>query len=382
LTRNRPDTLQRCVATALSSLGEMDVLTILDDSAPELRSINAQLLATTPSSTRPRRIHLPTSNCRDTLTRLASRPSFVWLDKTAPRDIAPHRNTSLLLSEALPAQTTILIDDDIHGFDLATTHQRTKALDDGGLGFIAGAEIAGTSELDVITRLGDAIDKATAVADVKISSHRELFQAHRETPLPFGSPRRYVSAGYLAFWFPDAPLFAFPPGYNEDWLWCLIHGTASQVQIASLGEVVIHDPPALRQLNRADLLFELTGDVVFDSFEEQISPAHIDPATVITRLSDHPPQADSMPSARALEIVNKARFSRLNGLLPILQEYGLRELATLLETGELEMDGTRLMNNWGSDAIMKQRSLAATLRDRDALAAMTSLCNEGTINGK
>jgi hypothetical protein len=379
LTRDRPATLQRCIATALSSLGDMDILTILDDSTPELCSANHHLLATAPSSAR--RVHLPTSNCRDSLSRIASQPSPVWLDKVAPRDIAPHRNISLLLSEAIPAQTTILIDDDIHRFDLATTHRRTKALSDGCPGFIAGADIDGISELDVITRLGDAIDRATAAADGDISSHRELFRARKGSPPILGRPRKYVSAGYLAFRLPDSALFAFPPGYNEDWLWCLMHSTVSQVQVVSSGEVVIHDPPGLRQLTRADLLFELMGDVVLDSIEERSFPAQIDPETVLTCLSTYPPPADSMPSPRAFELLNKAKLAKLNGLFPILQEYGLRELATLLETRELEMDGTRLMHSWGSDAIIKQRSLELTLRDKDALAAMRSLCKEGTIYG-
>ena len=45
------------------------------------------------------------------------------------------------------------------------------------------------------------------------------------------------------------------------------------------------------------------------------------------------------------------------------------------------MDGTRIMNSWGSNAIIKQRSLAATLRDNDVLAAMKLLCKEGAIYG-
>src|SRR6202034_2698325 len=100
---------------------------------------------------------------------------------------------------------------------------------------------------------------------LRISSHRELFPAQNGPPPVLGRPCRYVSAGYLAFRLPHTALFAFPPGYNEDWVWCLIHGIVSQIQIRSLGEVVMHDPPVLRQFSEADLLFELMGDIVFDS---------------------------------------------------------------------------------------------------------------------
>ena len=95
--------------------------------------------------------------------------------------------------------------------------------------------------------------------------------------------------------------------YNEDWLWCLMHSTISQVQVVSSGEVVTHDPPALRQSTRGDLLFELMGDVVLDSLEERSFPAPIDPETILTCLSDFPPPADSMPSPRVLELPEQSK---------------------------------------------------------------------------
>jgi hypothetical protein len=254
-----------------------------------------------------------------------------------------------------------------------------NALNGGCLDFIAGAQIGGISELDTITMLNDAIDRATTVADLDISSHRELFRAKKQCPPILGSRCRFVSAGYLAFRLPGDVLFAFPPGYNEDWLWCLIHAAASQVQIVSLGEVVMHDPPVLKQLSQAELLFELTGDIVFGSVEERVFPLHIDPEGVLMCLVNHSPPIESMPSARAFEVMHKVRCAKVDGLFPILQDYGVRELATLLGAGKLEMDGTRVMNDWASDAIVKQRSLALTLRDGNAMAALNSLCQEGTI---
>src|SRR5450755_3173727 len=44
LTHERPEELERCIATALSTLGSEDLLTVLDDSSPEVSRANAAYL--------------------------------------------------------------------------------------------------------------------------------------------------------------------------------------------------------------------------------------------------------------------------------------------------------------------------------------------------
>lgn len=150
LTQNRPGTLQRCIATALSTLGPQDRLTILDDSHPTVSPANAALLAATRTMSAPACVHLLMSRVREVIARSVSASALLWLSKTAPRDIAPLRNLSLLLSVAVPAEMTVLIDDDICGFDLSATHLRINALDHIGQGVIAGADIGGINEQDTI----------------------------------------------------------------------------------------------------------------------------------------------------------------------------------------------------------------------------------------
>jgi hypothetical protein len=381
LTRDRPKSLGRCIATVLSSLGAQDMLTILDDSLPTISPANAALLAMTPSVSSPVRVHLSTPRTWEVIAKSVAAPDLIWLSKTAPRDIAPLRNLSLLLSAVVSAETTVLIDDDIHGFDLVATHHKISALAQASRGVIVGANIGGINEQDTITKLTDAIDILEKLLPcAKAKSVRDLFYVRGFSPSCIGSDFRYVSAGYLAFRLPHERMFAFPPGYNEDWLWCLLHGGDAQLRIFRSREAVVHDPPWVRRPTREDFLFELVGDLVFDCLEERHGGNDLDLEAALTRLSERLPSPTSMLSTRALELMDKTRcLSQNGGPLPVLEEYGLTVLADMLWAGELDMDGSRVLTDWCDNAIAKQRSFAATLRDEGVMPALTSLLREGTL---
>ena len=379
LTQNRPETLGRCIATALSSLGPQDTLTILDDSLPMVSRANAALLAATPNSSAGTRVHLSISRAREVIAQSVSPRGLLWMTKTAPRDIAPQRNLALLLNVAMPAETIVLIDDDIYGFDLTATHYKTDRLTVIGGGVIVGADIRGINETDTIRRLSDAIDKLEKIPiGTKIEAVANLFQVPGSSPSRFGSVFRHVSAGYLAFRLPSDRLFAFPPGYNEDWLWCLVHRGDTKVRILRSGETVVHDPPEVRKSTRDDLLFELLGEFVFDCFEEQDGTNYLSPEAALRYLSGRLPSPDWMPAARALDLIEKARCSTQNGAcLAVLGEYGLAVLEDMLRSGELEMDGTQALTDWCDDAIAKQRAFAATLRNKGAMFGLRLLMHKG-----
>jgi hypothetical protein len=381
LTRDRPETLRRCVATALASLGPEDMLTILDDSVPTLSPVNAALLAINLSASSPTRVYLSTLRAQELLTRAVSRPDLIWLSRTATRDIAPLRNLSLLLSAAVPAEITIFIDDDIYGFDLIVTYHRISALVQATQGVIAGADIDGINERDTITRLTDALCVLNDhPPSIESESSRTLFYVRGSCTPSIESSSRYVSAGYLAFRLPREHMFAFPPGYNEDWLWCLLHGGNSQVSILRSGERVIHDPPSVRRPTRADVLFELLGDFVFECLEELQTGNYLDPQSVLTELSGWLPSPALMPSTRALKLIDKAQSLSKSGVsLHVLEEYGLAALADMLLRRELCIDGSRVLIDWCDDAITKHRSFAAALRGNNVIPALKTLLREGNI---
>jgi hypothetical protein len=379
LTRNRPETLRRCIALVLTSLGPEDMLTILDDSLPAVSPANAALLARTPSVSPTRRVHLLTSRAREVIADSVSGRTLLWLSKTAPRDIAPLRNLSMLLSVATSAETTVLIDDDIYGFDLFATHNAISELAQDAEGVIAGAEIDGINEQDTVTRLIDAVKMLEKLPPgAKARSIRDLFEVPVSSHSGMGNDSRYVSAGCLAFRLPPERMFAFPPGYNEDWLWCLLQSGNSHVRILRLGQKVVHDPPSVRRPTRGDLLFELAGDLVFECLEERDGRNDLNPEAALTALSNRIPRPAFMPSARVLELLENARSSSENGIcLSALEEYGLAVLSDMLRAGELDMDGARVLTDWCGDAIAKHRSLAATLHDERAIFALKTIMQEG-----
>lgn len=381
LTRDRPETLRRCIATALSSLGPNDVLTILDDSSPAGPRTDASLLAMASIGPAPIRIYVSTVFAIEMITRSVSSSAQLWLSKTAPRDIAPLRNLSLLLSVAVPAQTTVFIDDDIHGFNLAETHLKVSALVQSGGGVVAGAHIGGINEMDTITRLSEAIDMIEDLPPgMEPQSVRDLFHTRGSSHTGGGGVARYLSAGYLAFRLPSERLFAFPPGYNEDWLWCLLHAEYPKVRILCLDEAVIHDPPSVRRPTREDCLFELVGDLIFDSLEDRRGENNLPPEAALTDLSKRIPYPASMPSSRALELGEKARSSIEKGCrLSAIEEFGITVLADMLKASELDMDGSQVLTGWCGDAIMKQRSFAGILRDNNAMSVLQSLMQEGRL---
>jgi hypothetical protein len=318
---------------------------------------------------------------REVIVRSVSTPDLLWLSKTAPRDIAPLRNLSLLLSTAIPAETTILIDDDIYGFNLVATHHRISKLAQTSRGVIAGAEISGINEEDTITRLMGALDLLEKLPPkAKVEPIRDFFHMPDSSTSDVCTVERYVSAGYLAFQLPPERVFAFPPGYNEDWLWCLLHGGDETVRIWRSGEVVIHGPPALRRSTREDFIFELAGDLVFDCLEERYGENACDPEAALIGISGRLPSSALTPFARALELMEKVRILSQHGhSLCVLEEYGLAVLADMLRLGELDMDGSQMLTGWCRNAIAKQRSVAAMLRDEKALPVLQSLTREGRV---
>ena len=142
LTQDRISVLERSVDTAVSTLGRYDILTVLDDSTDEIAEENALLLTAVARKSPTVVTHLLPARLYETVSRVTCRSARQWESRTARRDIAPLRNLALLLSAAVSARTTILIDDDICEFDLELTHEHLSQLTPGPQGLIVGAKIS------------------------------------------------------------------------------------------------------------------------------------------------------------------------------------------------------------------------------------------------
>lgn len=364
LTRDRPETLRRCLRETLCGLGPQDRVTILDDSSAtgRVRMLDSEL--------RPREhpaalFHVRSHEVEMVVSgSVGARP--LWLSRMASRDIAPLRNLSLLLSAVIAAETTLLIDDDVCKIDPVGMH-RCLDMAEPARDVIAGVAMTGISELDTITRLTDAIEELSRLdSDTDDVSPRSLFQAPPKSLTSNRSECRYVSGGYLAFRLACCRLFAFPPGYNEDWLWCLLQSN-SGVRVTRTLEAVAHEPPGLRQPTAEDLSFELLGDLVFDCLDSQEKQPTVSPQQMLVALAARPPDADWMPAQRARELLDKTKDQSVRDKASLLEPYGLSLLGKMLQAGELDWSGTEVVASWSRDAVAKHEAFKATLRDEKVI---------------
>lgn len=380
LTRDRPETLERCVDTALLTLGADDVLTVLDDSRAMISHANSAVLAQAARRSVAHLTRLRAEQLHDLIARASGGHRALWQSRTTQRDIAPLRNLTLLLSAAVGAQTTILVDDDMCCYDLEATH---RMLDMHYRAFgpvVVGAEIGGTTEQDIVTQLSDALCLLESKAHDSAMATAELFRVHPDSHNRHAAKCEFLSAGYMAFRLPATDLFAFPPGYNEDWLWCLLHGAGGEARLLRDDQVVVHEPPALRQSTRDDILFELAGDLIFDCLAEPRDGRPSRPESVLEDLADRAPDPSMMPSVRAETVLKQALGLRENEhgrALADLESYGLSVLRDMLYSGELEIDGTRKLRAWSLDAAAKHESFATTLGDVTVRCALRAATKEG-----
>ena len=380
LTRDRSEVLERCVDTALSTLRADDALTVLDDSCEAVSRANVAVVTDAARRSMACLSHLRSQRAHDAVASAAGGQRALWQSKTAPRDIAPLRSLSLLISAAVDAHTTVLVDDDICGFDLDATHRIVDEFDRGPGGLIVGTTISGTNEMDTITKLLDAM-RALEANDLNTALLAEdLFRVPPGHDDHDADGCRWASGGYMAFRLPPERLFAFPPGYNEDWLWCLLHSATEDTRVLRADQTVVHDPPSLRRPTRDDLLFELAGCLVFDGLSACRYRGPVRPDSILEDLSQQTILPSDLPLARTEEVMQQARMSSENGhrrAMSGLEIYGLSVLRDMQRSGELEMNWSTVMNSWSSDAVAKHRSFAATLGTATARVALGAMLKGG-----
>ena len=380
LTRDRPQILKRCVDTALSALGAVDALTVLDDSCAAVSHANEAALADGSRRSNAMITHLGAEQVHDVIARATGGQGALWQSRTALRDIAPLRNLTLLLSAVVDAKTTVLVDDDICDFDLLATHRilDAKHRSSGG-GLVAGAQIGGTTEQDTLTRLSDAMRLLHLNYHESRVPAESLFRMLPESDRERANPCGWLSGGYMAFRLPTTGLFAFPPGYNEDWLWCILHAAGREACLLRIDQTVMHEPPMLRKSTRDDILFELGGDLILDRLEERRYETPRKPEWVLEHLLDGPPDLLT-PSVRAETVLKQARGLSGNGhisALADLERYGLSALREMRVSGELEMDSIKRLRAWSADAAAKHRSFAKTLGTATVWCALRKAFKEG-----
>lgn len=381
MTHNRPQTLMRALRRASGSMGANDSLTILDDSDSSIATDNAGIAAALAHASSATMSYLPTGPTLAALRKTLPSAATGWMSRTSPRDIAPLRNLSLLISYALKAETTLLLDDDIDGFDVAATTSLVDSLSASRPEIIAGADMRGTIERDTITRLAESLPHLlTRSTHPPGDLHRLLFRVPNSPPSPLGGDCRHVSGGYLAFRLREGSTLAFPPGYNEDWLWCLLQRHRGTASVVRTGQTVHHDPPELPRSTSEDLVFELLGDLVFDCLEDLPEDHSIETDDLLDRLSLHSPPPDWLPAARAQELLDQIQATGLSGPdRELLGLYGLTAVEQAYAGGHLEIDAGKVLRQWCCDAQEKQRSFEAASDRVDTIRLLRHLTKAGIV---
>ena len=378
LTRNRTEVLKRSVDTAIMKMGRFDVLTVLDDSTAGVTAENATLLAAVAPKSCAMVTHLSSARLYETAAEETRGSALDWHFRTAARDIAPLRNLALLLSAAVGARTTVFIDDDIRDFDLELTHSHLEHLATGSKGLIVGAEISGQSEMDTLTRLHEAIQRLESGRINCRRSLDELFSIAGSTHRTRNVSCGWVSAGYMAFSIPPTQLFAFPPGYNEDWLWCLMHVISGDVRVVRSGHAVQHAPPAVRRPTRIDVLFELAGDFIWDCLCNYRHTQQRTPLSTLHALARHRPTIEVLPTTRMVEVMELARRPTSGPrLTSCLNDYGLRAVEALMHSGDLSSSEGTILPDWCSDAIAKHESYSTLPANEGMQRLMATMTIQG-----
>lgn len=381
LTRDRPDTLRRCVSGVLPALGRNDALTVLDDSAQDARSANGSVLRAASAHGRCPRHHLEWGSTCAALQRFLGVQHSAWLVRTHDRDIAPLRNFSLLLAAATPFETVLLVDDDIVDAAPLVMHEEINRLRRPGIGAVLGAELHGVSELDIITRLWQGIDVLTqSHIHTCRNDPKSVFRADSKNAPDSQTSRRYPSGGYLGFSLSPDQMSAFPPGYNEDWLWCLLWRGRQDVEVAWSRHTAIHDPPSVRRPTEEDCIFELTGDLVLDCLELLDWQSDTSPTERLALLGQMEPGADLLPEARLQELRDRLGQANLDeGARSMLLEHGLASLERLSQAGALHGDWRTIVAAWCRSATMVLQSFDAALAEVGILKYVRSAWTEGQV---
>ena len=293
------------------------------------------------------------------------------------------RNLSLLLSATLGAHTTVLIDDDVIGFDLFATHRFLAEQLREANGVVVGAQMGGWTEMDTVTRLQEALKRLTVWSEEKHVSVADLFGVAIGNIGQRANECQWVSAGYMAFNIPTKKLMAFPPGYNEDWLWCLLQHGDCGTRIVKSEQLVFHEPSMLRRPTCDDVRFELGGDLILDSLVECLASGSRNGAPALRHLSKHTPDASILPATRAAETMQQAaEVERLGQMRWQLREYGLRVIEEMSRHDSLEVNGREMVHEWCADAEAKLSAFKPMLDNAALVSALRVLWTKGICDGK
>ena len=370
LTKDRPQTLKRCLNSICNH--NVDRITIIDDSSSKYFKINFNLLEGFCSCTE--LSHFSSKSLFDSLKIEFPIAALEWSEKRYERDIAPLRNLSLLFSLCETNKCTILIDDDIRCINLNLIIPELEKIVKKSKSFIAGVNIAGIDEYSTIERLELALYKLqhfnTIISPFEIKS---LFQRSEPKLENHTINVKYVSGGFLAFFLAQniQDIVAYPPGYNEDWLWCMEIQRRGISKVIKLPHKVVHDPPFIRKVKVNDLKFELLGNLIFDLANETDFMKELYSEGLVNSLVNISKFVPTSDFDNVIKLSHKLKNSN------ILNNVGLYSLKKFYNQDFQYYDWIGEVNKWINEARRKQKSfqLALSLGIREKIKDIINILN-------
>lgn len=295
LTKDRPDVLARSLSLLADHHPGIAVVAIDDSAAKSAVRENGRILARTASLGAAHHITGAAASalCREVDEATGSRGTLdPLLARSAPRDISGMRNLALVASSALLPSTLFCIDDDVVAcvprrhtpcfLDTVSNRHRNRR------NAVVGAHMGGIADDSYAGRLCRLCESGGSGGGAAV-----LLGHERHIPPPSAGwrsdrnplwtepavrrPRarrvRHVSGGMMAVMVDPRRTVPFPPGYNEDWNWCLLQSMLEGTEVLVDGRPAYHSPPALRRPDAAGIAWETMGDIMLYSLRRAAASA-------------------------------------------------------------------------------------------------------------
>lgn len=368
--------LDRCIRTALkcSSIARKSTWFVIDDSSNMHQRHNSIIVQKLKSKIPI--FHVTPSKqkqiCRIVSDEIDSISCKATFSKQFSRDISGLRNMGILVARLLNPRVVFFIDDDIvvqknnDFFNSVVKHYKNNK------NCIVGATLTGIIDESYYGRLLYLVNKDMS-GIFKVSAKSQSI-SHRRNPLWLemnevgrGGQVDNTSAGLLAFRPDSRNILPFPSGYNEDWNWCLLQKLIMKTRIFRDAAQVLHSPPTIYQPNSTGMIWELHGEIIFESIFRAMCKKGI---------SNFEALRSSVKETGVLDSTVKEMVSLKNelyGLLAKAKKSDDREIIqmhldiveeTITSLHSLDVNG--LLKNWFIN-FEKRRNLFATIFNRTRL---------------